>query len=362
MNLEAGGLGFGGFINGGVKEDGCYWRRRSVEYRFRMLGFGVVCGGVLGRGHVVEGRRMMRKSGQVVVKAVLSKETMVKSPAVTTEKSKYLFPMRDFNTEVFFDHSRDEERTVMVVFCRDRHGMLLDVMSVLTGLGLKVHRVCDSEADALNMMLPRVEGELMSLSELGLSTENTVAYYITEDDGEKVYSGDRMALIETMVKRELSDRYPRPQVDNSHWHRIWVHRNRGRNMSAISVSTIHGQDVREHVVNRLEDMGIDVVSSTVNLGNNRAENTFFVRRAGKSLDDDALFKISSDLVHAAVGRFCSESQRVWYQARVFPSIAVAEAIVLDGSILKSDPRLVSWEKYETPNFRGRLPDLPYTRL
>mmetsp|Transcript_6523 Transcript_6523/g.13117 ORF Transcript_6523/g.13117 Transcript_6523/m.13117 type:complete len:208 (+) Transcript_6523:18-641(+) len=207
-----------------------------------------------------------------------------------------------------------------------------------------------------------METELVELAQLGISTENVLAFFITEEDGSKVECPDRLAWIETMIKRELSDKYPRPQVANENWHRVWVHQNRGRGMSSVSFSNAVVFQLDSLALDMFARAGVEVMGSSVKSGDARTENTYFVTQNGKPLSEDRLFEVATQATTSVLSPLSTSYQRVWYQARVFPHMAVAEAIVLDGSIIRTDSRLVNWEKYETPNFRGRLPDLPYTRM
>eukprot|EP00179_Madagascaria_erythrocladioides_P008358 CAMPEP_0198309234 /NCGR_PEP_ID=MMETSP1450-20131203/1672_1 /TAXON_ID=753684 ORGANISM="Madagascaria erythrocladiodes, Strain CCMP3234" /NCGR_SAMPLE_ID=MMETSP1450 /ASSEMBLY_ACC=CAM_ASM_001115 /LENGTH=340 /DNA_ID=CAMNT_0044011981 /DNA_START=57 /DNA_END=1079 /DNA_ORIENTATION=+ len=326
----------------------------------------------------VAGRATSRVAPRMAVSAGresqrVSAESVAASPALTASKEKFIIPVREPNTQVFFDNSIHPNYTVVLVFAADRHGLCLDVVSTLAALDVRVARFVEAESDALRMLLPRLEGELVSLPELGLSTANLTAFHVVDEDGDKIYDPQTLSQIESSVKAELGENYRRPHMDLTHWRRLVVQQHRRRNATSLTWSTaltddLTSSDVIEQVGSALADCGLEVVSVSKNKkvdgsGLRRLDAKLFVRAVGtpgQTLEDsEELEDTVKGVLFRAAG--CDENASAWYQFRNFGSVAVAEVIMLDQAA-KENPDLINWDKYETPNYRGRLADVPYKRV
>ncbi|CAN8075866.1 unnamed protein product [Agarophyton chilense] len=294
----------------------------------------------------------------------LPDEVVEESPALEQLVAKYVFPMREHNTQVFFDNSLSDSHTIMIVFAEDRHGLVLDVVSVLKALSIRVHRTASSESDALQVMLHRIEGELRSIRELGISLENYVAFWITDEaSGEKVFDdGLRLDQLTSCVKLELNTPYPRPRPSSENdWHRISVQKNRADRYTAISVQTIDRPRLLAELTNAFASAQIDIASAVINTFSERVENTFFVTKRGfkQPLAEEDI-KIALRNVARALLKVGKREphETLWYQVRDGTAVIIAEAILID-EVNNRELAMFRFSQFETPNFRGRLPDVPY---
>ncbi|KAI0567456.1 ACT domain containing protein ACR1-12 [Gracilaria domingensis] len=252
----------------------------------------------------------------------------------------------------------------MIVFAEDRHGLVLDVVSVLKALAVRVHRTASSENDALQFMLHRIEGELRSVRELGISLNNCVAFWITDEaSGEKIFDdGNRLDQLTTCIKLELNTPYPRPRpATDDAWHRISVQKNRADRYTAISVQTTDRPRLLAELTNAFASISIDVASATINTFSERVENTFFVTKRGykEPLSERDIKRAMKNVAQALlkVGQR-DPSETLWYQVRDGTAVTIAEAIFID-EVNNRELAMFRFSQFETPNFRGRLPDVPY---
>lgn len=295
-------------------------------------------------------------------KQKLSEKVATESPAIKRIASKYIFPMREYNTQVFFDNSCDDEHTLLIVFAKDRHGLVLDIVSVLKALGVCVSRTASSENDALQLLLTRIEGELVSVNGLHLSLANCVAFWVKDvETSEKIYDdGDRMEQIRTCIKFELQNAHPRPRpADESRWHRVSVQKNRANRYTVFSIQTHDQTGLLAALTSAFADLKIDVVSAVINTFAERVENTFYVTKSGfkcplsKKDLEDALESVMRALL--TVGK-PADNETLWYQVRDGSEVLISEAIFIDEV---NNLELAAFARHETPNVRGRLPDAPY---
>lgn len=289
---------------------------------------------------------------------------METSPALDKLMGKYVFPMREENTTVFFDNSISDNSTLLVVFTTDRHGLVLDIVSVLKALHVRVHRIASSENDALRVILPRIEGELVSIRDLSLSVGNCVAFWITdEDSGEKIFDdGQRLDQLTACIKLELETPYPRPKpAFEDRWSRVSVQKNRRDRYTVFSVQTTDRPGLLAELSNAFNSIGIDVASATINTFSSRVENTFFVTKRGfkQPLEEEDLDRAMNCVLNGLlrVGE-PGENETLWYQTRDGTAVLIAEAIFID-EVNNRELACFKFSEFETPNFRGRLPDAPY---
>lgn len=295
---------------------------------------------------------------------ILSPECVSDSPALQKLAGKYLFPMRENHTQVFFDNSVDDRHTLAIVFAEDRHGFVLDVVSVLKALSVRVHRSASSENDALRLLMSRIEGELVSLNELNLSLQNCVAFWISDEEtGEKIFDdGERLAQIAECLKIELNGPHPRPKPAFDHmWHRISIQKNRADRYTVFAVQTLDRPGLLAAMSKAFADVQIDVASATVKTFAERVENHFFVTKQGfkeplKAEDIEmALESVMKGLL--TVGE-PAPNETLWYQTRDGTDMMIAEAIFID-EVNNQELACFKFSQFETPNFRGRLPEAPY---
>lgn len=283
------------------------------------------------------------------------------SAGLMARREKYLYPMRADNTEVFFDHSVAPGKTLMVVFANDTHGMALDVISVLKALGVKCWRMATSKNDALQLVLSRIEGELVSVRDLKLSLDNTYAFWITDEESGFKFDDDpeRLEQIRTCIKLELAAPGPRPKPANPDmWHRVSVELNRANRYSVFTLQSSDRPKLLAEVSSAFASSGVDVTSAAIQTYKDRVENSFFVTSLeGAPLTAEMAERVVESIMRAVlkVGD-TTGSETLWYQIRRGSAMLVAEAIFIDVVCNKT---LKSFAKFETPNFRGRLPDAPY---
>mmetsp|Transcript_29634 Transcript_29634/g.72057 ORF Transcript_29634/g.72057 Transcript_29634/m.72057 type:complete len:281 (+) Transcript_29634:1-843(+) len=277
--------------------------------------------------------------------------------------------MRERNTQVFFDNNLDETDTVMVVFNDDRHGLVLDVLSILTDLDVQCTKFASSESDAMKVVLPRLEGELLSVRDLGLAIDNCNAWHITDSDGDKIYDPDRLEQIATCVRLELNSGAGRPSQAGLTWHRAVVNKIRSdEQLSSIAMQTLDHANLLRSMTRFLDiEAKLDVVNALIKTISARVEDVFYVRNAeSKSqLASDQIEGVTAGLLKAAVGN-CDEwrtrrgrGAQVWYQYREFGDLCVLEAVEADPAFMSKYP---GWRTAETPSLRGRLGDSPYKPL
>lgn len=287
------------------------------------------------------------------------------SPALEKLISKYVFPMREDNTQVFFDNSQCADRTLMIVYTKDRHGLFLDVVSVLKALSVRVHRIASGQDDALRLLLNRIEGELVSLKHLSINLDNCVAFWLTDEESNmKIWDdGERMEQIRACIQVELQMPYPRPRAScEDQWHRVTVQRNRADRFSVFCIQTTDRPNLLTAVSAAFSSLKIDVASATIQtFSNGRVENAFFVTKQGfkeplKDKDiEAALEKVMEAIL--SVGD-PGPNETLWYQTRDGTAALVAEAIFID-EVNNEELACFKFSKFETPNFRGRLPEAPY---
>lgn len=294
----------------------------------------------------------------------LSPECVSSSPAVERLASKYVLPMREHHTQVFFDHASTHGSTCAIVFAEDRHGLVLDVVSVLKALSIRVHRVASGENESLRLLLNRIEGELVSVRGLNLSLHNCFAFWITdEESGRPIFGdGDRLAQISECIKIELNSPYPRPRASHeAGWHRVCIQKNRADRYTVFSLQTNDKPGLLAQITSAFKDVGIDVASANIKTLSERVENHFFVTKQGfkeplKHGDiESALEAVMKALL--AVGD-TADSETLWYQVRDGTAMLIAEAIFID-EVNNSELSCFKFGQFETPNFRGRLPEAPY---
>lgn len=295
---------------------------------------------------------------------VLTEECVSSSPALEKLSSKYVFPMREENTQVFFDNSVDDDHTLLLVFAHDRHGLVLDIVSVLKALSICVHRTASSQNDALRVIFSRIEGELISIGGLGLSIDNCVALWISDaETGFKIDDeGHRLDQVTQCIRLELNTPYPRPRpVHEDRWHRVSVQKNRADRYTVFSVQTPDCAGLLSQLSEAFNGINIDVASASIQTCASRVENHFFVTKRGfkeplKQEDIElALDRVMNALY--AVGE-PEPNETLWYQLRDGTSALIAEAIFID-EVNNRELACFRFSQFETPNFRGRLPEAPY---
>lgn len=294
----------------------------------------------------------------------LSDDVVSSSPALHHLVHKYVLPMREDNTQVFFDNSLHAEHTLMLVFANDRHGLVLDVVSVLKALSVRVHRVASAESDTLRLLLARIEGELRSVADLGLSLSNCVAFWISDElSGDKIFDdGLRLDQLTSCVKLELNTPYPRPRPARPDaWHRVSVQKNRNHRFTVFSVQTSDRPRLLSRLTAAFAALDIDVASASIQTFSERVENTFFVTKSGfkQPLTERDIMRAMKNVLAAllAVGDK-QPSDTLWYQLRDGSAVLIAEAIFID-EVNNRELAMFRFSQFETPNFRGRLPDAPY---
>lgn len=294
----------------------------------------------------------------------LSEECVDASPALDRLMDKYLFPMREDNTQVFFDNHASPDHTLMIVFNPDRHGMVLDVVSVLKALSVRVHRIASSQSDALRLLMPRMERELVSLRDLSISYENCVAFWISDEaSGNKIFGdGDRLQQLTTCIKLELETPYPRPKpARQDHWHRVSVQKNRANRYTVFSIQTPDRPGLLTQISNAFSSVQVDVASAHIQTFSDRVENNFFVTKQGfkQPLEEKDINLAMEKVLQALLKVGDPEpSETLWYQTRDGTAVLIAEAIFID-EVNNRELACFKFSKFETPNFRGRLPDAPY---
>lgn len=294
----------------------------------------------------------------------LTAECVSSSPALQKVASKYVYPMREGNTQVFFDNSIHQDVTLLIVFATDHHGLVLDVVSVLKALSVRVHRTASAESDAIRVILSRIEGELISVRDLGISVDKCVAFWISdEESGDKIFDeGQRLDQITQCIKLELSMPNPRPRPsDETHWHRVAVQKNRANRYTVFSVQTPDRPGLLAKLSSALDEIEIDVASASIKTCASRVENHFFVTKRGfkKPLaqpDIDKALLCVLDSLQTVGDPLPNEA--LWYQTRDGTALVVAEAIFVD-EVNNHELACFKFSQFETPNFRGRLPDAPY---
>lgn len=295
----------------------------------------------------------------------LTDDCVTSSPALECVTSKYVFPMREENTQVFFDNSIHPDQTLLIVFARDRHGFVLDVVSVLKALSIRVHRVASSESDALRLVMSRIEGELVSLAGLGLSLHNCLALWISDEEtGDKIFDdGQRLDQISQCIKLELVTPYPRPKArdHSSAWHRVSVQKDRAGRYTVFTVQTADFPGLLAALSKAFNGVQIDVASASIETFSTRVENHFFVTKRGfkQPLEMDDIM-LALDRVMQALLKVGnpSDHETLWYQMRDGTALLVAEAIFID-EVNNRELACFRFSQFETPNFRGRLPEAPY---
>lgn len=294
----------------------------------------------------------------------LTEACVTSSPALERIVSKYVLPMREENTQVFFDNNADGEHTVALVFAHDRHGLVLDIVSVLKALSVRVHRMASSESDALRLLFHRIEGELVSIGELGLSVDNCVALWLTDEaSGEKIYDeGHRLDQLTQCIKLELDMPYPRPRpAHDDCWHRVSVQKNRAERYTVFSIQTPDRPGLLVELSNAFNQVDIDVASASIKTCASRVENHFFVTKRGFK---EPLFQDDIELALEHVMRALHRvgdpdpNETLWYQTRDGTAATIAEAIFID-EVNNRELACFKFSEFETPNFRGRLPEAPY---
>lgn len=295
---------------------------------------------------------------------ILSEDCVTASPALEKLALKYVFPMREENTQVFFDNNSHPEHTVLIVFATDRHGLVLDVVSVLKALSVRVHRTASSENDALRVIFSRIEGELVSISELGLTMENCVAFWISdEESGDKIFDeGERLEQLTQCIKLELNTPYPRPRpAYEDRWSRVSVQKNRADRYTVFSLQTADCSGLLAEVTAAFNSLNIDVASASIHTYATRVENHFFVTKRGfkEPLTQEDIEAALDNVMRALliVGD-AEENETLWYQSRDGTALLVAEAIFID-EVNNRELACFKFSQFETPNFRGRLPEAPY---
>lgn len=294
----------------------------------------------------------------------LSPECVDSSPALERLASKYVLPMREHHTQVFFDHGLHHDSTCVIVFTEDRHGLVLDVVSVLKALSIRVHRVATAESDALRLLLNRLEGELVSLRDFNLNLNNCVALWITdEQSGAPIFAdADRLAQVAECIKIELNSPYPRPRTaDEGGWHRISVQKNRANRYTLFSLQTNDRPGLLAQVTSAFNGVNIDVASASIKSLSERVEDHFYVTKRGFKeplKQEDIEMGLKAVMRALLVVGMPAESETLWYQVRDGTAMLIAEAIFID-EVNNRELACFKFSQFETPNFRGRLPEAPY---
>ena len=297
----------------------------------------------------------------------LTAECVSSSPALDKLLSKYVFPMREGNTQVFFDHSNGTANTLMIVFAPDRHGMVLDIVSVLKALSVRVHRIASSESETLRLIMARMEGEIVSKMQFGVNMRNCVAFWISDEEtGDRIYDdGIRLDQIASCIKVELNTPYPRPKPAlEDRWHRIGIQKNRADRYTVFSIQTPDRPRLLAALTEAFDKQLIDVASANIQTFTSRVENTFYVTKRGfkQPLEerdiDAALMSVLRALWNVGERNL---DEMLWYQVRDGAAMKIAEAIFID-EVNNRELACFRFSEIETPNFRGRLPDVPYLPL
>lgn len=294
----------------------------------------------------------------------LTEDCVNLSPALQKQSPKYVFPMREGQTQVFFDNSVSDTHTLLILFAEDHHGLVLDIVSVFKALKVRVHRTASSHDEALRLLMSRIEGELVSLKNLGINLQNCVAFWLTDEPtGEKIFDDStRLAQLAECIKIELNNPYPRPRpAFDDRWHRVSVQKNRADRYTALCLQTPDRPRLLAEVTSALAEVDIDVASATINTLAERVENTFFVTKHGfkKPLDDADTERALESVLRALlrVGDV-GPNETLWYQTRDGTAMLIAEAIFID-EVNNRELSCFKFSQMETPNFRGRLPEAPY---
>lgn len=283
------------------------------------------------------------------------------SPALSAPREKYLFPMRSDNTEIFFDQAHSDTFTLMIVFARDHHGFVLDVLSVLKALNVKCWRTASSQSDTVRLFMARCEEELVSLNALDLSLDNCCAFWITdEQSGFKIDDDpNRLEQLRTCIKQELTGFSSRPVVKHPDaWHRVVVELNREQSYSVFSVQTSDKPNLLKELTAAFAQIDISICSAAIQTFEARVENTFYVRNSQAAPLSIEQVTTANEAIMRALLRVGnpSEQETLWYQCRSGSAVFVSEAVFID-KVDNVSPAYFC--KFETPNFRGRLPDAPY---
>eukprot|EP00171_Calliarthron_tuberculosum_P009668 IDg9668t1 len=262
--------------------------------------------------------------------------------------------MRDENTQIFFDNSADDRHTLLFVFAHDRHGLVLDVVSVLKALGVHASRHASGQSQALQLVLARTEGELRSVRALNLELDNCVAFWVRDvDTGAKVYDGERIAQLTTCLRLELLHAHPRPRpADQSDWHRVVVEKDRAGRYSSFAVQTRDRPGLLRVLTAAFDRISIDVASASIGTNEGRAENVFFVTKSGHKCPlEEADIQMALEEVMRALLEVASpqDCDTLWYQTREGSSVLVSEALFVD---VVNNEEYAAFSKHETPNFRG----------
>lgn len=212
--------------------------------------------------------------------------------------------------------------------------------------------------------MSRIEGELVSLKELGICLDNCVAFWLSDEPtGEKIFDdGIRLAQITECIKVELNTPYPRPKpAFDDRWHRVSVQKNRADRYTVFAIQTPDRPRLLAEVSHAFAELGIDVPSATVNTYADRVENHFFVTKRGfkQPLEDEETERALESVMRALllVGE-PGPNETLWYQTRDGSEMLIAEAIFID-EVNNGELACFKFSQFETPNFRGRLPDAPY---
>jgi len=291
----------------------------------------------------------------------LSETAASESPAIKALSQKYIFPMRDRNTQVFFDNAADETHTLAFVFAQDRHGLTLDIQSVMKALNVHVTRIAGGRSQALQLVLSRCEGEIRGIGELGLNLSNCVVFWIQDlDTRAKIYNPDRIGQIVTCIKFELGNAHPRPKsTDDSDWHRIIVEKNRADRYTSFNIQTRDRSNLLMGITAAFANKDIDIASATIGSYKNRIDNIFMVTKKGykepltEKDTEEALEEVMKAILQVGAPE---NNETLWYQTRDGSCVLVSEALFVDEV---NNTELAGFTQHETPNFRGRLPGTPY---
>lgn len=241
---------------------------------------------------------------------------------------------------------------------------MLDVVSVLKALSIRVHRVASGENEALRLLLNRIEGELISVRGLNLSLSNCFAFWITdEESGQPIFAdGERLTQVSECIKIELNLPYPRPRAAHeAGWHRVNIQKNRAGRYTVFTLQTNDKPGLLARISSAFDSVGIDVASANIKTLSKRVENHFFVTKRGYKeplRQDDIVSALEAVMKALLVVGDTAESETLWYQVRDGTAMLIAEAIFID-EVNNRELACFKFSKLETPNFRGRLPAVPY---
>jgi hypothetical protein len=161
------------------------------------------------------------------------------------------------------------------------------------------------------------------------------------------------------TKLELSSPNPRPTpVEETSFHRVIVEHNRADKYTVFNVQTVDRPLLLMELTAAFATVGLDVCSAAIQTTSGSVENSFFVRNVeGLPLTANQVENAVESIMRALlrVGN-PSPHETLWYQVRNGSAVSVAEALFID-QVCNS--ALASFAKFETPNFRGRLPEAPY---